>query len=106
MGQTSKTIGKNLKKVRFSKNYDFSQFSLQQADKNAWTGKEIMERADKSQDGELDFLEAVEYLSSEGGLGDREDKEIDGVPPWFEDMDLNRDGRIQLGELDKDYYYA
>ena len=72
-------------------------------DKDSESSKTIMERADTSLDGALDLEEATEYLHSEGKLDDKEAREIDEVPLWFYEMDLNEDGLIQHWELDNDY---
>ena len=63
-----------------------------------------MNEADENQDGYMDVIEAADFLAADGKLHidevERVRRNADDLPDWFLQMDVNRDGLIELHELD------
>jgi hypothetical protein len=60
------------------------------------TGRTVMEEADLNGDGVMDVLEASKYLKIDHDKLERDAS----VPDWFQNIDANANGFIELLELD------
>jgi Ca2+-binding EF-hand superfamily protein len=58
-----------------------------------------MEEGDLNGDGVMDVLEFSKYLNIEDGIEESDAR----LPDWFQEMDANANGFIELLELDSDY---
>jgi len=67
--------------------------------------KKIMKEADLSGDGNLDVIEAYDFLVAHGKIEEDSRVKRDAeLPQWFKAIDYNQDGLIQPIELDHDIY--